>query len=85
MDYQNWANEYLTEAEALRQRVAALREELKTASCNQANELNRRIAILYTMYLECRHTGQLLFDHPATRRQRTEQAEKEGIACGTNN
>ena len=81
MDYQNWANEYFTEAEALRQRVAALREELKTASCNQANELNRRIAMLYTMYLECRHTGQLLSTHPATLRQ---LAEQEEAPCGTN-
>lgn len=80
MNYQNWAEEYLTEAEALRRRVAALREELKTANCNQANELNRRIAMLYAMYLECRHTGQLLSDHPATRRQ---LAEQEGTTHAT--
>ena len=73
MDYQKWAAEYAAEAETLRQRISALREELKTAGCNQANELTRRIAMLYSMYLECRHTGQLLSAHPATLRQLAEQ------------
>ena len=80
MNYQTWANEYLTEAEALRQRVSSLREELKTANCSQTNELNRRINLLYTMYLECRHTGQWLAGHPATQRQLAEKTAREDTA-----
>ncbi len=68
-DFASWSQEYLLEAEALRRRVAVLRSELAAAPCSQCSDLNRRIAILYTMYLECRHTGQLLREHPAALRE----------------
>ena len=83
MDYLKWTEEYFAQAEALRQRIAELKEQLETADCNQANELHRRIAMLYTMYLECRHTAKLLAEHPATLRQLAEQASKEDTAHAT--
>lgn len=78
-DFAQLAQEYLTEAETIQKRITALKAELRTASSSQSNELNRRIAILYTMYLECRHTGRLLAAHPATLR---EQAELGGDSYG---
>lgn len=70
-DFAQWAQEYLTEADNIQRRIAALKTELKTASFSQSNDLNRRIAILYTMYLECRHTGRLLAEHPITLREQS--------------
>lgn len=64
-DLTQLAQEYLREAAALKRRVDTLRQALRRASCSERNELNRRIAMLYTMYLECRHTGLLLSSHPA--------------------
>ena len=72
-DFAKWAQEYLTEADAIQRRIAALKTELRTASISQANDLNRRIAMLYTMYLECRHTGRLLAAHPVTLREQARQ------------
>lgn len=72
------AQEYLAEAETLKHRIAGLRKSLKTASCSESCEINRRIAILYTMYLECRHTGQVLEEHPVTVRER----EREECSYG---
>lgn len=68
------AREYLAEAAALKQRMETLKEELKYAGCSESCEINRRIAILYTMYLECRHTGQQLAEHPVAQREREEDA-----------
>lgn len=66
------AREYLAEAANLKQRMERLKEELKTAGCSESCEINRRLAILYTMYLECRHVGNLLTEHPAAQRERKE-------------
>lgn len=68
------AQEYLAEAANLKQRMELLKQSLKTAGCTESCEINRRIAILYTMYLECRHVGNLLLDHPAAQREREEDA-----------
>jgi hypothetical protein len=60
MDFNEWGQEYLEEAQQLRLRIDGLRAELKTAKHKEACELNRRIYMLYSMYLECKHTGLLL-------------------------
>lgn len=76
----NWnalAREYTEEAEALQKHITKLKCALKRASCSEQNELHRRIALLYTMYLECRHTGQLLAEHPAALRE-NEEAKAHG-------
>ena len=73
MDYEQWAGEYLAEAAHLRERIAKLRAALQTATASETTDLNRRIALLYTMYLECRHTGLFLQEHPAAQRQRAER------------
>ena len=49
------------------------RGRLRQSNYSEQNELNRRIALLYTMYLECRHTGQLLAAHPAALREIQEE------------
>ena len=66
------AQEYLAEAENLKQRMERLKTELRTAGCAESCEINRRLAILYTMYLECRHVGQVLAAHPVTLREQEE-------------
>ena len=73
MEFTQLAREYRTEAENLKRRMETLKEQLKTARCSEAREINRRLAILYTMYLECRHTGKVLTEHPVTLREREEE------------
>ena len=75
-DFAQWAQEYLDEAAAIQARINDLREESKTATISQLADLRYRMAMLYTMYLECRHTGRLLQEHPAALR---ENARREVI------
>lgn len=60
MDFNEWGQEYLEEAQQLQVRIDGLRAKLKKAKRKEACELNRRIYMLYSMYLECKHTGLLL-------------------------
>ncbi|MGN0551452.1 MAG: hypothetical protein ACI4I4_06380 [Acutalibacteraceae bacterium] len=60
MDYQNWSDEYSAEAQKLKEKIRNLREELKNSVNINNKELNRRITILYSMYLECKKTAVLL-------------------------
>lgn len=60
MDYVEWGREYLKEAETLKERIAPLNRELKTADRETGSLLYRRIAMLEEMYLECLHTGRYL-------------------------
>lgn len=60
MDYIAWSQEYLLESEKIRAKVNRLKSELKTYKGDNARELNRRITILYSMYLECKHTAKYL-------------------------
>lgn len=66
-EFQNWAAEYRREADALNDRVKALRSRLKKTYGRENCELKRRIAMLYTMYLECREVAIVLEHHPASR------------------
>ncbi|WP_085832629.1 hypothetical protein [Clostridium merdae] len=60
MDYMSWGEEYLTEAKELKNRVDFLRNQRKEATANEAKDMDLRIAIIYSMYLDCRETGKLL-------------------------
>ena len=73
MDYMSWGEEYLEEARALKARVDCLRKQLKTATPNEAKELNERITLMYSMYLDCRETGRLLQSFAKERRARREK------------
>lgn len=68
MDFIRWGEEYLEEARVLKARVDVLRHQLKSAEPSQARDLNERIYILYSMYLDCRETGRLLKSFEKTRR-----------------
>ena len=60
MDYTEWGKNYLDEANALKERIAPLKRELKTAEREAAPLLFRRIVLLEEMYLDCLHTGKYL-------------------------
>lgn len=60
MDYIAWAQEYLLEAEKLKEKVNCLKKELKIYRGDNTRELSRRITMLYSMYLECKHTAAYL-------------------------
>jgi len=60
VDFNEWGQEYLQEAQQLKLRIDDLHTQLKTASRKETCELNHRIYVLYSMYLECKHTGLLL-------------------------
>ncbi|MCQ4023179.1 MULTISPECIES: hypothetical protein [unclassified Ruminococcus] len=63
MNYFEWANEYWEEAAKLQEKISALKKRLIKASKVDANgvlALKQRIAVLYSMYLDCVHTAKLL-------------------------
>lgn len=62
MNYREWGQEYLQEAQMLKKRILPLKSELKNVSGEAAALLYRRIAMLNEMYLECSHTGTYLIE-----------------------
>lgn len=60
MDYNEWSAQYLKEAEQIMERVGVLRLQAKAADADTADRLYRRTALLYDMYLDCRHIGNVL-------------------------
>ncbi len=61
MEYMGWGKEYLQQADRLQKRIGQLREKARTVSSREeADELARRAALLYDMYLDCLHAGRLL-------------------------
>lgn len=60
MNYIVWANEYFDEAEIIKQKIMALKNSLKINKNISINETNRRISILYSMYLDCIHIAKTL-------------------------
>jgi hypothetical protein len=70
------AQQYLSEASVLKAHIDRLRGQIPTATCSESADLKYRISILYTMYLECRHTGRFLSEHPIVLREK-EQAIDE--------
>lgn len=61
MNYIEWAAEYADEAEKLQGIMNRVKEERKMARGEDINSVNQRLSVLYTMYLECKHTAKLLF------------------------
>ncbi|MGN1112745.1 MAG: hypothetical protein ACI4RP_06020 [Acutalibacteraceae bacterium] len=63
MNYIEWAAEYQTEAQKLEKKITALKAALKSLRHSDQNgilALKHRIAVLYSMYLDCEHTAKLL-------------------------
>lgn len=60
MTYKEWSEEYLKSAEIIREKIAGLKEELKTAPLSKIVTINSRISILYRMYLDCYSTANIL-------------------------
>ncbi len=59
--YNTWSAEYMQEAALLKERVEQIRKEAQeTKNSDEADKLSWRAAMLYSMYLDCLHTGQLL-------------------------
>ena len=60
MDYSKWAAEYFIEAEKIYKMLYVLKKQYKEQKEETNRELARRMMILYSMYLDCKHTGELL-------------------------
>lgn len=60
MDEYEWGLEYLREAQELKEHLAPLRRELRTACGEDADALYRRVSMLAEMHLELLRTGTLL-------------------------
>lgn len=58
MNYKAWAEDYAQQAQKIKERLSEIKQEEE----NEENRMehNRRAAILYSMYLDCRHTAELL-------------------------
>lgn len=63
INYADWSDEYRAEADKLAQKVSKLKKELAKKERNKESgvlDLKRRITILYSMYLDCRKTAEIL-------------------------
>lgn len=60
MTFKEWSDEYNISAEILTARIHTLKEELPTAPAEMISSINRRIEIMYQMYLDCRKTAEIL-------------------------
>lgn len=67
MNYIDWGNVYLQEAERLRDRVRSLRRKARQEDDSKTDAYSARIALLYSMYLDCLHTGQFLIENGGRR------------------
>ncbi len=56
MTYQEWADQYLEEADKLQTRIDELKAERETAPVSELLALERRIISLYDMRLNCLKT-----------------------------
>ncbi len=65
MNYRQWGQEYLEEAEQIKGKVDQLRELLRDDEAIQDRNLIYRINMLYSMYLDCRRTGKFLQEYRA--------------------
>lgn len=60
MNYTNWSLEYDEEAQLLKEHMKKLRQELKHKKSSDVKEINRRLSLMYPMYLEMKHIAQHL-------------------------
>lgn len=92
IEYSTWSAEYMQEAAALKQRVEQIRKEAQeTKNSDEADKLSWRAAMLYSMYLDCLHTGQLLAERFSSRSRKEwkrtrdtelKTGENPGFPCG---
>ena len=64
MDIKQLGEAYLSEAQKVYARYMQLKEERASCICTNLYDLDRRIQILYDIYLEMKHTGQYLLHYP---------------------
>ena len=69
MTYNEWAEEYLKEAEKIQEKITALKEYRETAPLPELKSIENRLRVLYQMYLDCIHTARTL-------------TKKKGVASG---
>lgn len=60
MNYQVWSEEYFLQANKVKNHFQQLKKELKGKRASEKKDINRRIALIYPMYLELKHTGNYL-------------------------
>lgn len=60
MTYKEWSEEYLKTAAIIKEKIASLKEESKTAPLSMVKSINSRISLLYGMYLDCNSTANIL-------------------------
>lgn len=60
MNYQQWGEQYLLQAEELHSRLESLRQQLPAATKAEQADLLYRINLMYQIYLEQRHIGHVL-------------------------
>ena len=65
MDFLKWAQQYREEAQRIRAYIKTVREEAKgnPEKILESRERDGRLYTLYGMYLECKHTADLLEEH----------------------
>lgn len=63
MYFKNWAKEYDNSAGIILEKINKLKEELNSPTKTGKAELERRLKILYSMYLDCRTTSYILCAH----------------------
>ncbi len=60
MYYEILSQEYFKEAEILKKHIKMLKTQCVEINSPNEDEINCRISILYSMYLDLRHTGKYL-------------------------
>lgn len=68
INYNNWGDEYFSQADIIRCKLDKLRKEAPLQKHDERLLTENRISILYSMYLECRFTGRLLHSKAQERR-----------------
>ena len=64
MDIKQWGENYLLEANRIYDRFVRLKQERVSGNYTNFYDLDRRMQILYDIYLEMKHTGQYLLHYP---------------------
>lgn len=63
MDYNQWSNEYYTQADNIKSKLDILKKQRKYCQGIDIKEYNRRIDILTDMYHDCIYAGNQLKLH----------------------
>ncbi|MBQ2825490.1 MAG: hypothetical protein IJF19_04370 [Clostridia bacterium] len=60
MDYISWSQEYLNDAEKVKEDIERLKTKLKKTHGDEARTLRANLITLRTMYTDCMKTAELL-------------------------